>query len=459
MCVAQTDLSTHPRRARARVALKPLAAGLALTMATMLAQAQSLQELYDAARGYDATYLAARATADAAQYRLEQSKALRLPSASIYASTTRSGTDIPKIDDNVYGTANQATLNARQPLYNKLNSETISGAEKAYEIATTDLQSAEQDLIVRLAQAYFDVLTAQDNLGTTRTNLAAITEALASAKRNFEVGTATITDTREAQARYDLTQAQQIAADNDLQTRRAALDTLVGKTDVEPRPLAVPVVIPPLTTTVQEWLDTANTESPDVRKARLAYDIAQIETEKARAGHLPTLDLVGQVGGNNNTGISGGGTGGAQLPGTYRNASIGLQLNIPVFSGFAVQNRVKETLSLVDKAREDLAGVQRNVELGTRTASLAVKSGRALVNALEAAESSSKLALEATQLGYKVGLRVTLDVLNAQTQLFTTQRDLAKARYDLILASVRLRQVSGSLGPEDVARANTQLAK
>lgn len=459
MPVERTEQPTCRGRAFARVSLRALAAGLALGLATVLAQAQSLQELYDAARSYDATYLGARATADAAQYRYEQAKGLNLPFANISASTTRSGTDVPRIDNNFYGTSSQATLNARQPLYNKANNETIASAEKSYEIALTDFQAAEQDLIVRLAQAYFDVLAAQDNLATTRANLTAITEQLASAKRNFEVGTATITDTREAQARYDLTQAQQIAAENDLQTRRAALDTLVGKIDVEPRPLAVPVVIPPLTTTVQEWLSTANSESPQVRKARLAYDIAQIETEKARAGHYPTLDLVGSVGGNNNSGISGAGTGSGQLPGTYRNAEIGLQLNIPVFSGFSVQNRVKETLSLAEKARDDLAGVQRNVDLGTRTAFLAVQSGRALVHALEAAESSSKLALEATQLGYKVGLRVTLDVLNAQTQLFTTQRDLAKSRYDLILAGVRLRQASGSLQPEDVVIANQLLAR
>jgi len=439
--------------------LRPLAAGLALAFASMLAQAQSLQELYDAARGYDAAYLAARATAEAAQYRLEQSKALIRPSANVTASTARTFSDSPAYDFNSYSTNSQAALNASQPLYNKASTETISSAEKAYEVARTDLQAAEQDLIVRLAQAYFDVLAAQDDLGTTQANLKAITEQLASAKRNFEVGTATITDTREAQARFDLTQAQQIAADNTLRTRRAALDTLVGKTDVAPRPLATPVVIPPLSSTLQDWLTTANNDSPDVRKARLAYDIAQIETEKARAGHLPTLDLVGSVGANDNTGLSGLGTGAAQARGTYRNASIGLQLNIPVFAGFAVQNRVKETLSLTEKAREDLAGAQRSVDLGTRTAFLAVSSGRALVHALEAAESSSKLALEATELGYKVGLRVTLDVLNAQTQLFTTQRDLAKARYDLILAEVRLRQVSGSLGPEDVAVADRLLAK
>ena len=460
MPVASPSRPNWRRRVPTRGLFRPAAVGCMLALTAHFAQAQNLQDLYDAARGYDATYLAARATAEAAQYRLEQSKALRLPSAAISASTIRSGTDAPRVDENFYGTANQASLNATQPLYNKLNTETIAAAEKSYAVAVADLMAAEQDLIVRLAQAYFDELAANDNLATVRANLTAITEQLASAKRNFEVGTATITDTREAQARFDLTTAQSIAAENDLRTRRTALDTLVGKPGVEPKPLAVPVIIPPLTRTVDDWLTSANADSPAVRKARLAYDIAQIEVEPARAGHYPTLDLVGSLSANNNTGLSGGGgTGNAQLPGTYRSGQIGLQLNIPVFSGFAVQNRVKEAVSLTDKSRNDLDNAQRTVELGTRTAFLAVSSGRALVSALEAAESSSKLALEATQLGYKVGLRVTLDVLNAQTQLFTTQRDLAKARYDLVLAEFKLRQVAGTLGPEDVAMANRLLAR
>jgi outer membrane protein len=437
-----------------------LAAGVALALASMLAQAQNLQDLYDAARGYDATYLAARSTADAAESRLAQSGALRLPVASLSASTTRSGSDIPNREENFYGTSNVLTLNARQPLYNRANSDTISQAEKAYEIATADLDAAEQDLIVRLAQAYFDVLAAQDNLSTTQANKVAITEQLASAKRNFEVGTATITDTREAQARFDLVSAQEIAALNDLSTKRAALDTLVGRSGITPKPLAVPVIIPPLArTNVDDWLGGADADSPTVRKARLAFDIAQIETDKARAGHLPTLDLVGSVGGSNNSGLSGVGTGTGTIPGTFRNGAIGLQLNVPVFSGFAVQNRVKETLALAEKARDDLEGARRGVALGVRQAFFGVVSGRALVNALQAAESSSQLALEATQLGYKVGVRVTLDVLNAQTQLFTTQRDLAKSRYDLVLTSFRLHQAAGQLKPDSVAAVNQLLAK
>lgn len=444
-------------------ALKPLAAGLSLALATMLAQAQNIQELYDAARGYDATYLAARSAADAAQNRLAQADALRLPSANLAASTTRSGSDGPEIafrNGPVYGTVNQLALNARQPLFNRANTETISQAEKAYEVATADLQTAEQDLIVRLAQAYFDVLAAQDNLSSVRANKVGVTEALASAKRNFEVGTATITDTRDAQAKYDLILAQEIAGLNDLSSKRAALDILVGRSGVAPKPLATPVVIPPLVrNNVDDWLTSAEADSPAVRKARLAYDIAQLEIDKARAGHLPTLDLVGSVSGNNNSGISGVGTGSGTIPGTFQNASIGLQLNVPVFSGFAVQNRVKETVDLAEKSRNDLEGARRSVALGTRQAFLGVESGRALVKALEAAESSSQLALDATQLGYKVGVRVTLDVLNAQTQLFTTQRDLAKARYDLLVTSLRLRQAAGSLKPEDVAAVNQLLAR
>jgi outer membrane protein len=228
---------------------------------------------------------------------------------------------------------------------------------------------------------------------------------------------------------------------------------------VTPRPFLQPIVIPPLLrNNVDEWLANADADSPAVRRARLAYEIAQLETEKARAGHLPTLDLVGTLSANNNSGISGAGTGNAQIPGLFKNGSIGVQLNLPLFAGFAVQNRVKETLSLSEKARNDLDGARRGVALGTRQAFFGVESGRALVKALEAAESSSKLALEATEVGQRVGVRVALDVLNAQTTLFTTQRDLAKARYDLVNGTFRLYQASGQLKPEDVTAVSRLLA-
>lgn len=439
-----------PLTRRYRLA-RTLTAGLLLGAAAV-AQAQSLQSLYDAARGYDASYLAARALADSAQFRYEQVKALNRPSVALTASTTRSETDTSA--GSASGTSTGAQISALQPLFNRSNSSTIDQAEKSYAVSMADLESAEQDLVVRLSQAYFDVLAAQDTLATTRANKTAIAEQLASAKRNFEVGTATITDTREAQARYDLATAQEIAAENDLRVRRIALDQLVGRTDVEPRPLTVPVQLPEvLPANVEDWVTQAG-QSPSVRKAQLAYDVAQLETEKARAGHLPTVDLVGGVGRNRNTGR----TAGTGLSGSTTSAQIGVELNLPLFAGYSIQNRVKETLSLEEKSRNDLEFARRSVTQGTRQAYFTLQSGLATVKALEAAEASNKLALEATQLGYKVGVRVNLDVLNAQTQLYTTQRDLARARYDVVLGNLLLRQAAGTLKPDDVSIVNRLLA-
>jgi outer membrane protein len=323
-------------------------------------------------------------------------------------------------------------------------------------VAQTDLESAEQDLIVRTAQAYFDVLAAQDALSTTRASKAATAEQLASAKRNFEVGTATITDTREAQARFDLDIAREIAAANDLQAKRIALDTLVGRTGVGPRPVAVPVVLPPVLPADPEvWVTTADARHPTIRRAQAGLEVATLEIARAKAAESPTLDAVASVGLAKFAGRYPNGTPGSPT----RTASIGVQFNLPLYTGGATGNRIQETLSLEEKARNDLAAARRGVAQGTRVAYFGVLSGAAQVKALEAAESSNKLALEATQLGYKVGVRVNLDVLNAQTQLFQTQRDLARARYDVLLGGLKLQQASGQLDVGDVDAVNALLAK
>jgi outer membrane protein len=417
------------------------------------AAAQTLQELYEAARAFDANYLAAKAQAESAQYRAAQSDALMRPSANLGGNASRAHSDTPI--GNRSGSTRQLSISGRQPLFNKANWATIDQAAKSLDVAQADLDTAEQDLIVRVAQAYFDVLAAQDTLNLAKASKTAITEQLASAKRNFEVGTATITDTREAQARFDLATATEIAADNDLRVKRIALDQLVGRTGVEPRRLATPVQLPPLVPDQpQAWVEQAEAQHPSVRKATLGLDIAKLETEKAQAGHLPTIDLVGSLAA---THASGSGT--TTLPGTTNSASVGVQLGMPLFSGFAVQNRVKETLVLEEKARNDLEAARRGVTQGTRQAFFGVQSGQAQVKALEAAEASSQLALEATQLGYRVGVRVNLDVLNAQTQLFQTRRDLAQARYNVILGGLKLRQAAGQLKPEDIGGVNTLLAR
>jgi outer membrane protein len=435
----------------------PIWAPLALAIAAAFsapAQADNLVELYGAARAFDATYLAARAQAESAIHRAAISDALRLPTVDLRAAATRTELDPPpgNISPNgerVSGDTVGATVEGRQPLFNRSNGVTIDQAQKALESARSDLDTAEQDLIVRVAQAYFDVLAAQDTLGFTSTSRKAISEQLASAKRNFEVGTATITDTREAQARFDLATAQEIAAENDLRSKRIVLDQLVGRSGVKPDPLIVPVVLPPvLPNDAEQWVNSAWGVHPSIRRAQLAVDIARLETEKAKAGHLPTLDLVGTLGRERGDGRA------VNIEGTTTTGTLGVEFRLPLFAGFAVQNRVKETLVLEEKSRNDLEASRRGVATSTRQAFFGVQSGQAQVKALEAAEVSSKLALEATQLGYRVGIRVNIDVLNAQTQLFQTQRDLAGSRYDVLLGDLRLRQAAGLLRPEDLAATN-----
>jgi outer membrane protein len=292
-------------------------------------------------------------------------------------------------------------------------------------------------------------------LATTRTNKAAISEQLASAKRNFEVGTATITDTREAQARFDRASAQEIAAENDLVTRRIALDQLVGRSSVQPKPLVAPVTLPALTPEhVDTWVQQAEAQHPAIRRAQVALEVARLETAKARAAALPTVDAVASV--SRARGAIGGTFGAAE--GTNSSASIGVQLNLPLYTGGSIQNRVKETLVLEERSREDLDAARRAVTQATRQAFYSLQSQAAQVRALEAAESSSQLALEATQLGYRVGVRVNLDVLNAQTQLYQTRRDLARARYDVLVGNLRLRQAAGQVSAADVASIDRLLA-
>ena len=192
-----------------------------------------------------------------------------------------------------------------------------------------------------------------------------------------------------------------------------------------------------------------------MQKATVALDVARIEAGKAQGEHLPTADLVGTLSRNEVDGSASA----ALASSTGNTASIGLEVNVPVFAGFATTNRIKETASLLTKSERDLDNARRSVALATRQAFFGVQSGQAQVKALEAAEASAKLALEATQLGYRVGVRVNKDVLDAQTALATTQRDLSKARFDVIVGTMKLRQLSGSLKAEDLDNLNKLLTR
>jgi outer membrane protein len=435
-----------------RKTLAGAAVSLGFAFAPVPAAAQTLLELYDLAHGYDATYLAARALAESAPYRVEQARALMRPSATLSTSASRDQSN-PTVGANYGSNSRSATVSGRQPLFNRANRATIAQSERTLDSSLAELDTAEQDLILRVSQAYFDVLGAQDTLQTTRASKAAISEQLASARRNFEVGTATITDTREAQARFDLATAQEIAAENDLAVRRIALDQLVGRDNVVPRQLATPVVLPATAaTSIDELVSRAAGEHPAVRRAQVAFDVARLETERARAQGSPTIDAVGSL-------QAGRGTIAADVTGNRSGASLGVQLNLPLYTGGSVQARISETLALEERSRNDLEAARRAVTQATRQAYYTLQSGAAQVKALEAAEASSQLALEATQLGYRVGIRVNVDVLNAQSQLFQTRRDLARARYDVLIGTLRVRQAAGRLSPADLLAVNRLLAQ
>ncbi|MFT3856231.1 MAG: TolC family outer membrane protein [Aquabacterium sp.] len=471
---AKANASTQAARPanRWRPLVQATAVAVFALMSASGSRAETLIDLYQAAKQYDAAYLSAKAQAETANYQLEQSYAAFRPSLGLKASLSRSRFDTsadfspaeqqqvqlltgsPK--GNTSSTNRTISLNAKQALYNPADKAKIAQAEQNVVMTQSDLMLAENDLAARLTQAYFDVLAAQDVLNTTQTNKKAMAEQLASAKRNFEVGNATITDTREAQARYDLAAAQEIAATNDLQVKRIALDQLVGRNDIKPSPLATPINLDALAPgQMDEWV-ARTSSAPSVRKAEAGLQVAHLEVDKAKANERPTVSALASLSNAKNDSSSPAVTTRIQSGTT---ASVGVELEMALFAGGAIQNKIREALSQQEKAEHDVDNAKRTVALGTRQAFSAVQSGLAQVKAYEAAEASAKLALEATQLGYRVGVRINKDVLDAQTQVTTMQKDLYKARYDVIVGSIKLKQAAGSLTPDDLSELNKLLVQ
>ena len=424
---------------------------------TGAAQAQSLAQLVEAARGYDAAYKSAQSQYQANLAKAEQAKALLRPSAGLDSTVRESNFDSLKtaVPDASFGTRD-LTLSASQPLYRPANRASYEQGMKQLILAEALLKTAEQELVIRVSQAYFEVLTAQESLAFVKAQKSAVAEQLAAAKRNFEVGTSTITDTREAQARFDLVTAQEIAADNDLRVKRLALDQSVGTVNAQPLPLQMGANLDAAAVgDAETWVQQAMAQSPGIEQARIGLEVAQLEIEKAKAGHLPTLDLrasyIGTRYRNGNV---------IATSRTDNNlAVVELKFNLPLYAGSATQNRIQETVALEEKSRNDLEGAKRAVAQATRAAYFGVQSGLGQVKALEAAEASSQSALDANKLGYQVGVRINIDVLNSQSQLFQTKRDLAKARYDVLLGQLKLRQAAGMLKVDDVQRISALLQK
>jgi outer membrane protein len=369
-----------------------------------------------------------------------------------------------------------------QPLFNWDKWSQFRQGDLNADIAEAQYSTAEQDLVIRVTEAYFNVLNAEDSLNLARNKKVLIGEQLEQSKRNFEVGTSTITDTHEAQSRYDLVVAQELAAEADLVIKRGALEQITGKQITQIKSLShaakidavakdrkvklkkgekpTPVNVQQVVSVqpgqnIQDWVKQAEDVSYSIIASKLAYEVATKETQRAYAGHAPSIDLVARRSYNDRENINS--IDGSPFDSkTYENQAL-IRLTVPLFSGGYNQSVVREKAALANKALADLENTRRSVAQTTRQAYLGFNNGLAQVKAYEAAELSALSALESNKLGYEVGVRINIDVLNAQDTLFTTRRDLAKARYDTILNGLKLKAQAAVLSDEDLQAVNALL--
>ena len=422
-----------------------------------VASAADLLDVYHEALARDPVFASARAFYQAGQEALPQARAGLLPTINLSANVNRNQRETqgnPQLDFNT----NSYSLSLTQPLLRVQNWIAVGQAGLQVKQSEAVFYDAQQSLIVRSAQAYFDVLLAQDNVMLSGAQKTAIGEQLAQAKRNFEVGTSTIVDTYEAQAKYDLALAKEIADQNDLEIKKRALQQLIGKMPDTLAPLKDKLSLPlPQPNDMDAWVAASDTDSPIIKQFQAAYEIASKEVERSRAGHYPTIDLVG--GYTDSKSPTSNFTGGLGANISSKSAQVGLQLALPLFQGGATQSRVRQALANKEKAEQDLENTRRTVAQSVRQSFLGVTSGAAQVKAFEAAQLSNQSSLDSTVLGREVGVRTGVDVLNAQQQLFQARRDLLAARYNAILSQLRLKAASGRLQEEDLAEVNRLLEK
>lgn len=434
-----------------------IATFIATAFISLNAGASDLLQIYKEALLNDAQFSAARASKQAGQERSVQGRSALLPRVGLTGgiSKTRSEFD-PDVGTTVKSTSNgnSMTLSLSQPLFNL-------GAWENYEqsklsVVASDIQfaSSQQDLMLRVSQAYFDVLGAENTLKTLQAQKVAVAEQLASAKRNFEVGTQTITDTHEAQSQYDLITAQELAGQGDLDVKRAALRQIIGKDAGDLAKLKNGVQLTaPVPAQINDWVASAEKQNFSVTSSQVGLEVARREIKKSRSGHLPTVDFSAS------TGRSTANLGASTPSGVSKPTTIGVSVNIPIFAGFGTDSKVRESIALEDKARNDLETARRNAAQAARQSYIGVVSGLAQIKAFEAAEISSQSALDSTLLGYQVGVRINIDVLNAQQKLSNTRQSLAKARYDSIMNGLRLKAAAGSLKEADLVEVNALLAQ
>src|SRR5487761_2728291 len=422
------------------------------------AHAADLLETFHAAQSNDPVIAAAYATQQAGEEKLAQGRSLLMPAVNLNANTTLNDLNVQYLGNFPFPGGNYRynshgyNVGLVQPLYRQQNWLAYSESELQVAAAEAQYKVAEQDLVLRTAQAYFDVLNAQDGVELAQAQKNAIAEQLAQAKRNFEVGRATITDTHEAQARSDLTSAQEIAAQNNLEIKRRVLQQLTNSLPGQLKRLSDAIKLEsPQPADMEKWIADAQLNNPQLAIAQANTRLAEKEVERNRGGHYPTVDLVANYGAAYANGSTFG------VGNNIRNTNIGVQLNVPLFEGGLINSKWREADANRERAKQDLENAHRNVALQTSEAYLGVVSGIAQVQALQQALVSSTSLLDSTKTGQDVGVRTNLDVLNAQQQLYSTRRDLYQAEYNYLISKLRLKAAAGVLDEAELGKVNQAL--
>ncbi|MDZ4142834.1 MAG: TolC family outer membrane protein [Methylotenera sp.] len=421
---------------------------------------QSLVDIYQQALLHDPTLASALSANQAAQEIIEQGKALYRPTVNFNAGTSASETDIRFIGAgspfrsngrNSFESYNYG-VEARQPVFRKQNLVQMDQTRTQVSQADKQYNLSQQTLILRTTQAYFDVLIAQDKIDLIVAQKAAILSQLEQAKATFEVGTATITDVNEAQARYDLIVAQEIAAVNEHQIAKRSVEAITGEIPDRLATAKSDLQVKHIEQTMQDWQQVAVQNNLNIAIQQDALKLAEQEVERMRAGHLPTLDAVASYTDNYSNGSANG------FGNELKNTTIGLQLQIPLYQGGAVSSRTRQAVLNKQKALDDIEIARRQTDLETQRAYLNLSTTIAQVKALEQALLSSQSQLDSTSLGYEVGVRTSVDVLNAQQQFYSAKRDLLQARYNYLVNIIRLKAAVGVVTEADLVDINQQLA-
>ena len=423
---------------------------------------QSLLDIYNQALAHDPTLASASSANQAAQEIIEQGKALYRPVVNFNAGASASRTDVNFIGLGPTGAAliknggqsfagYQYGIEARQPLYRKQNWVQMDQAKTQVSLADKQLNLTQQMLILRTTQAYFDVLLAQDKIDLAGMQKAAILNQLQQAKANFDAGTATITDVNEAQARYDLIAAQEIAAINDHQIALRAVQAITGEIPPKLATVKADIKTHALEQSMDKWLEVAAENDLNIQIHQDAVKLSEQEVERANAGHLPTVDAVASYTENYANGSFYG------FGNDLKNGTIGVQMQLPLYQGGATSSQVRQAVFNKQKALDDVEIARSQMKQNTQSAYLNLSTSIAQVKAYEQALTSSQSQLDSTNVGYDVGLRTSIDVLNAQQQLFGAKRDLLQARYGYLVNIIRLKAASGVIAETDLADINQQL--